>query len=118
MIEIAVTMDVDTKAKIEMCEKNIQWSQSSKLVFLTQRLQSRLAFLLYKVSIFVLHQSQDHQYRQALNLCGYLIRELAKIDDKALSMDVHVTEARIYKDLNDITKAKVVLVKCIHHSLL
>ena len=57
MIEIAVTMDVDTKAKIEMWEKNIQWSQSSKLVFLTQRLQSRLAFLLYKVSIFVLHQS-------------------------------------------------------------
>lgn len=57
MIEIAVTMDVDTKAKIEMCEKNIQWSQSSKLVFLTQRLQSRLAFLLYKVSMIYWDES-------------------------------------------------------------
>ena len=32
-----------------MCEKNIQWAESCKLTFLTQRLQSRLAFLLYKV---------------------------------------------------------------------
>lgn len=49
IIETAITMDVDTKAKIEMCEKNIQWAESCKLMFLTQRLQSRLAFLLYKV---------------------------------------------------------------------
>ena len=42
-------MDVNTKAKIEMCEKNIQWAESCKLTFLKQRLQSRLAFLLYKV---------------------------------------------------------------------
>lgn len=111
-------MDVDTKDKIEMCEKNIQWSQSCKLVFLTQRLQSRLAFLLYKVCIFVMGYGQDRQYRQALNLCGYLIRELAKIDDKALSMEVHVTEARIYKDLNDITRAKVFSLIWIHNSLL
>ena len=46
IIETAITMDVDTKAKIEMCEKNIQWAESCKLTFLTQR---RLAFLLYKV---------------------------------------------------------------------
>lgn len=111
-------MDVDTKDKIEMCEKNIQWSQSCKLVFLTQRLQSRLAFLLYKVCIHVMGYGQDRQYRQALNLCGYLIRELAKIDDKALSMEVHVTEARIYKDLNDITKAKVFSLIWVHTSLL
>ena len=107
IIETAITMDVDTKAKIEMCEKNIQWSESCKLTFLTQRLQSRLAFLLYKVRMRGRSEEQDKQYRQALTLCSHLLRELAKIDDKALTMEVHVTEARIYKDLNDITRAKV-----------
>ena len=50
---------------------------------------------------------QDGQYKQALRLCHLLIHELAKIDDKALTMEAHVIEARIYKDLEDITKAKV-----------
>ena len=51
MIEIAITMDVDTKLKIEMCERNIQWAESCKLVFLSQRLKSRLAYLLYLVEM-------------------------------------------------------------------
>lgn len=49
MMEIAVKMDIDTKLKIEMCEKNIKWAQTSKLVFLSQRLQVQLAYLLYLV---------------------------------------------------------------------
>ena len=48
-MEIAVKMDIDTKLKIEMCEKNIKWAQTSKLVFLSQRLQVQLAYLLYLV---------------------------------------------------------------------
>ena len=55
---------------------------------------------------------KSEEYRQALTLCSHLLRELAKIDDKALTMEVHVTEARIYKDLNDITRAKVGVNDC------
>ena len=105
-------MDIDTKLKIEMCEKNIKWAQTSKLVFLSQRLQVQLAYLLYLVCERKTNYIQDKQYRPALNLCGFLIRELAKIDDKSLTMELHVTEARIYKDLHDITKAKVRLYLC------
>ncbi|KAK8818200.1 hypothetical protein WA556_006021 [Blastocystis sp. ATCC 50177/Nand II] len=102
VIEIAIKMDVPTSAKIELCEKNIKWCEEYKLVFLSQRLRSRLAYLLY----------MDKQYRNALNLCGFLLRELARIDDKSLTMEVHITEARVYKDLNDITKAKSSLTAC------
>ena len=56
------------------------------------------------------------QYRNALNLCGFLLRELARIDDKSLTMEVHITEARVYKDLNDITKAKVGSICRLHSS--
>lgn len=108
IIEIAIKMDVPTQEKIEMCERNIKWCQESKQVFLAQRLNCRLAYLLYLVfSKYQIGHFQDKQYRRALTLCGHLIRELAKIDDKSLIMEVHITEARIYKDLNDITRAKV-----------
>lgn len=50
IIEIAIKMDVPTKDKIEMCERNIKWCQDEKQVFLAQRLSSRLAYLLYLVS--------------------------------------------------------------------
>ena len=50
MIELAIKMDVPTSQKIEMCEKNIQWCEESKLTFLSHRLKSRLAYLLYCVS--------------------------------------------------------------------
>ena len=49
VIEIAIKMDVPTSAKIELCEKNIKWCEEYKLVFLSQRLRSRLAYLLYMV---------------------------------------------------------------------
>lgn len=108
IIEIAIKMDVPTHEKIEMCERNIKWCQESKQVFLAQRLSCRLAYLLYLVFLITpFDHFQDKQYRRSLTLCGHLIRELAKIDDKSLIMEVHITEARIYKDLNDITRAKV-----------
>lgn len=111
-------MDVPTNDKIEMCERNIKWCEESKLVFLSQRLKSRMAYLLYCVFICIHSLPQNKQYRQSLNLCNYLIRELAKIDDKSLTMEVHVIEARVYKDLNDITKAKVPSPSIFHPGLL
>ena len=102
IIEIAIKMDVPTSSKIEMCEKNVEWCLDSKQVFLAQRLNSRLAYLYYL----------DKQYRRSLVLCNHLIRELTKIDDKSLIMEVHITEARVYKDLNDITRAKSSLTAC------
>ena len=46
-------MDVPTSDKIQMCEKNIAWCEESKLVFLSQRLKLRLAYLLYCVRYYV-----------------------------------------------------------------
>ena len=47
-------MDVPTSDKIQMCEKNIAWCEESKLVFLSQRLKLRLAYLLYCVCHWLL----------------------------------------------------------------
>ena len=51
IIESAIRMDVPTGDKIQMCEKNIAWCEESKLVFLSQRLKLRLAYLLYCVCL-------------------------------------------------------------------
>lgn len=57
IIEIAIHMDVPTSDKIEMCERNIRWCDENKLVFLSQRLRSRLAYLLFLVSFLCSSES-------------------------------------------------------------
>ena len=57
IIEIAIHMDVPTSEKIEMCERNIRWCDENKLVFLSQRLRSRLAYLLFLVSFLCSSES-------------------------------------------------------------
>lgn len=68
MIEFAIKIDAPTSQKIEMCEKNIQWCEESKLTFLSHRLKSRLAYLLYCVIIISLLSILEQAIQTSINI--------------------------------------------------
>ncbi len=64
--------------QVELCEACIKWAQDENRVFLRQALQSRL------VAVYV----DSVQYTAALTIAAPLLKELKKIDDKALLVEV------------------------------
>ncbi len=64
--------------QVELCEACIKWAQDENRVFLRQALQSRL------VAVYV----DSVQYTAALSIAAPLLKELKKIDDKALLVEV------------------------------
>ena len=80
----------------EICEKIIAWCQREKRSFLRQRVEAKLAAILF-------HQNL---YADALELIDRLLSELKKIDDKQLLVETHLMESKIHFGLRNVPKAK------------
>ena len=72
---------------MELCEACIKWAEDENRVFLRQALQSRL------VTVYV----DSEQYTAALSIASPLLKELKKIDDKALLVEVGVVSGCGYQ---------------------
>jgi 26S proteasome regulatory subunit N6 len=83
----------------EICEKIIVWCRREKRTFLRQRVEAKLAAILF-------HQSE---FGEALKLIERLLHELKKIDDKQLLVETHLMESKIHFGLRNIPKAKAAL---------
>lgn len=83
----------------QICRNIISWCQAEKRSFLRQRVEAKLASILF---------TQD-QYKPALTLINKLLMELKKLDDKQLLVETHLIEARIHHGLRGISKAKAAL---------
>lgn len=86
--------------QIRICEESINWSRQEKRTFLRHRLQTRLADLYY----------QKQAYQPALQTLTALLRELRRLDDKQLLVEVHLLESKVYHALKNLSKAKAGLV--------
>lgn len=83
----------------EICEKIILWCQREKRSFLRQRVEAKLAAILF-------HQNN---FNDALVLIDRLLSELKKIDDKQLLVETHLMESKIHFGLRNVPKAKAAL---------
>jgi len=88
---------LDMQAKI--CRNIISWCQAEKRTFLRQRVEAKLAAILYE---------QD-KYGEALTLIDNLLVELKKLDDKQLLVETHLVESKIHHGLRNVAKAKAAL---------
>lgn len=88
---------LDMQAQI--CRNIIAWCRSEKRTFLRQRVEAKLAAVLF----------QQNRYGEARELTDSLLVELKKLDDKQLLVEVHLVEARIHHGMRGMAKAKAAL---------
>mmetsp|Transcript_10470 Transcript_10470/g.29429 ORF Transcript_10470/g.29429 Transcript_10470/m.29429 type:complete len:385 (+) Transcript_10470:33-1187(+) len=83
----------------EVCQNIIKWCKAEKRTFLRQRVEAKLAFILY----------EQKKYSDALTLVDDLLVELKKLDDKQLLVETHLVESKIHHGLRGVAKAKAAL---------
>lgn len=83
----------------KICRNIIKWAKTSKRTFLRQRVEAKLASILFLLD----------EYSPALSLINNLLLELKKLDDKQLLVETHLVESKIHHGLRNIPKAKSAL---------
>ncbi|VDO31288.1 hypothetical protein V3C99_000604 [Haemonchus contortus] len=91
--------DQDGDIKIELVRECIQWAMDQNRTFLRQTLEARLIRLFNDL----------HRYTQALPLAADLIRELKKLDDKDVLVEVELEESKAFYHLGNIGRARASL---------
>ncbi|CAH1790270.1 unnamed protein product [Owenia fusiformis] len=99
MVDLFLDMDAATGKEVELCQECIDWAKDEKRTFLRQALEAKLVALYFETS----------QYENALNIGSTLLRELKKLDDKALLVEVQLLESKVYHALSNLPKARAAL---------
>jgi len=85
--------------EVQLCKECIEWAKDEKRTFLRQSLEARLVGLYF----------ETERYQEALALGSALLRELKKLDDKNLLVEVQLLESKTYHALGNLPKARAAL---------
>ncbi|CAL9168809.1 unnamed protein product [Musa hybrid cultivar] len=85
--------------QISLCKEMVEWTRAEKRTFLRQRVEARLAALLM----------ESKEYSEALTLLSSLIKEVRRLDDKLLLVDIDLLESKLHFSLRNLPKAKAAL---------
>nr|NVI77729.1 regulatory particle non-ATPase 6 [Cucujiformia] len=77
----------------------IEWAKEERRTFLRQSLEARLVALYFDTGMFL----------EALSLGSILLKELKKLDDKNLLVEVQLLESKTYHALSNLPKARAAL---------
>eukprot|EP01120_Amphizonella_sp_Union-15-10_P002655 TRINITY_DN12962_c0_g1_i1.p1 TRINITY_DN12962_c0_g1~~TRINITY_DN12962_c0_g1_i1.p1 ORF type:complete len:420 (+),score=95.20 TRINITY_DN12962_c0_g1_i1:88-1347(+) len=98
MDQVSATLKND-QLLIELINESIEWTKSEKRTFLRQRLESKLAATYFKT----------REFQSALKILGQLTREVKKLDDKPLLVEIFLLESYIQHALGHLPKARAAL---------
>lgn len=99
LVDMYLDMEATTGYEVELCKECIQWAKDEKRLFLRQALEARLIALYY----------DTERYTDALSLGSQLLKELKKLDDKNLLVEVQLLESKTYAALSNLPKARAAL---------
>ncbi|RWR81717.1 Proteasome component PCI domain-containing protein [Cinnamomum micranthum f. kanehirae] len=85
--------------QISLCKEMVEWTRAEKRTFLRQRVEARLAALLM----------ESKEYSEALTLLSSLVKEVRRLDDKLLLVDIDLLESKLHFSLRNLPKAKAAL---------
>jgi len=85
--------------QVQLCEESIQWARDTKRNFLRQRIETRLAALYIEAQ----------KYQTATDLINNLIKEVKRLDDKLLLVEIQLLDSRLNHALKNIAKSKAAL---------
>eukprot|EP00127_Corallochytrium_limacisporum_P002559 Clim_evm116s128 gene=Clim_evmTU116s128 len=98
-VDFFLDMNADTSKAIDMVEECIEWAKTEKRTYLRQALDCRLIALMFKAE----------RLQDALKHSTELMKEIKKLDDKGLLVEVQLLESKIYHRLGNIPKARAAL---------
>jgi 26S proteasome regulatory subunit N6 len=99
LVDKFLDMEARQGKEVELCQECIEWAKDEKRTFLRQALEARLIALYFDTG----------KYEEALTLGSVLLRELKKLDDKALLVEVQLLESKVYHALSNLPKARAAL---------
>ncbi|CAI9096539.1 OLC1v1032715C1 [Oldenlandia corymbosa var. corymbosa] len=85
--------------QIALCREIVTWTRAEKRTFLRQRIEAKLAALLL----------ENKEYTDALALLSELIKEVRRLDDKLLLVEIDLLESKLHFSLRNLPKAKAAL---------
>merc|ERR1719447_2448471 len=99
LVDMYLDMGAVTGHEVQLCKECIQWATEEKRIFLRQALEARLIGLYYDTG----------NYQAALSEGSKLLKELKKLDDKNLLVEVQLLESKTYHALSNLPKARAAL---------
>merc|ERR1719495_196252 len=99
LVDIYLDMDAATGYEVDLCKECIEWAKEEKRTFLRQSLEARLIALYY----------DTERFTDSLSLISILLKELKKLDDKNLLVEVQLLESKTYHALSNLPKARAAL---------
>ncbi|NXD15647.1 PSD11 ATPase, partial [Nothocercus nigrocapillus] len=97
LLDLFLDMEAATGQEVDLCLECIEWAKSEKRTFLRQALE-----VCYGVDPKLHNKSLPFSSSQ-------LLRELKKMDDKALLVEVQLLESKTYHALSNLPKARAAL---------
>jgi len=99
LVDLFLDMESSSDLEVHLCMECIEWAKEERRTFLRQALEARLTALYFDTG----------RYQDALKQGSTLLRELKKLDDKQLLVEVQLTESRTYHALGNLQKSKAAL---------
>lgn len=99
LLDLFSTVPDSLDTQIRVTKESIDWAVSERRNFLRQSLETRL------VSLYI----QSSAYYDALALINTLLKELKRLDDKMVLVEVELFESRVYHALRNIPKSRAAL---------
>lgn len=99
LLDLFTAIPNTTETQIAVTKSCIDWAVSQRQGFLRQNLEVRLVGL----------HMQTQSYYDALTLINSLLKELKRLDDKLVLVEVQLLESRVYHALGNVPKGRAAL---------
>lgn len=99
LVDFFLDLEAGIGIEVQLCKECIEWAKEERRTFLRQSLEARLIALYFDTGM----------YTEALQLGSTLLKELKKLDDKNLLVEVLLLESKTYHALSNLSKARAAL---------
>ncbi|CAH0556149.1 unnamed protein product [Brassicogethes aeneus] len=99
LVDFFLDLEAGIGIEVQLCKECIEWAKEERRTFLRQSLEARLIALYFDTGMFA----------EALLLGSTLLKELKKLDDKNLLVEVQLLESKTYHALSNLPKARAAL---------